>query len=167
MKKYEYETAQVCLNGHVVTAYYESSPEARKKHCVRCGQSTIYECNECKAPIHGWYIQPNVSYLCPFDPPDFCHECGKPYPWTKAKIEAANEFVDDLDELSKDDKDKFKKSIDEIIKNSPRGNMAVNKIAKLIRKLDPVNNSGARKLLDDISGEALKKYIESQLGPNL
>ena len=101
--------------------------------------------------------------LAEFRAPEFCHECGAPYPWTKAKIEAANEFVDDLDELDENEKSNFKKSIDEIVKNSPKSEMAVHKIGKLMKKLGQGAYIGARKLLVDISSETLKKLIESTI----
>lgn len=33
-----YNTAQVCLNGHIITAYADSYEQHRKDFCSECGQ---------------------------------------------------------------------------------------------------------------------------------
>ena len=38
-----YDTAQVCMNGHVATIALESSPERARKFCEECGEKTVSE----------------------------------------------------------------------------------------------------------------------------
>ena len=33
-----YHTAQICLNGHVITDSYDKNPEFRQNYCDKCGQ---------------------------------------------------------------------------------------------------------------------------------
>ena len=56
-----YDVAQICLNGHVITDIAHRAP------------------------------QPDVICLSGSSPkaPAFCHNCGKSYPWTQAKLAAA------------------------------------------------------------------------------
>lgn len=78
----EYDTMQVCLNGHRITDRYETSPEHRQKYCEQCGEETITECQNCGAKIRGNYdVQGVVTAGGPKDVPKYCHECGEPYPW--------------------------------------------------------------------------------------
>ena len=48
-----YETAQVCINGHVITSGIESSKLDMQKFCEDCGKPTIIKCDYCKTRIRG------------------------------------------------------------------------------------------------------------------
>jgi hypothetical protein len=164
MAKQGYDIAQICINGHYITDRYDSRPEFRKKFCKKCGQPTIHECQECKSPIQGYFHRPNVTSLLSYPPPPaFCHECGEPYPWTTAKIEAAREYVDELEELDIQEKASFKISIDEIAKDTPKGEVAIKRISKLMKKLSGDAYKQMKQILVEISSETLKKLIESNL----
>jgi len=80
-----YDTAQVCLNGHVITDRYRSSPALRQDFCDRCGAETLIACPNCKIPIRGEYIVENVFVVTGEEPkpPVFCHTCGAAYPWAQ------------------------------------------------------------------------------------
>ncbi|REJ29274.1 DUF2321 domain-containing protein [Caldibacillus debilis] len=87
-----YDIAQICLNGHVVNASYNSYPEHNQKYCVECGAKTIIKCLKCQTPIRGYY---HVDTLIDhYTPPKFCHECGEPYPWTAKALNAAIELAE-------------------------------------------------------------------------
>lgn len=77
----EYDTMQVCLNGHKITDRYYRSPEHRQKFCEKCGEETITECQECGTEIRGYYHVEGVISPSSTDVPEFCHECGAAYPW--------------------------------------------------------------------------------------
>ena len=44
----------------------------------------------------------------PFKPPNYCGECGSPFPWTATALTAAREYTDDLDQLTPEEKDALK-----------------------------------------------------------
>jgi hypothetical protein len=99
-----YDTAQVCLNGHAVNDMVRAAPQLNKDFCTECGAPTITACQNCKAPIQGEYHVPGVfGFGAAYSPPSFCHKCGAAYPWTEAKLQAARELADELDELSPDE----------------------------------------------------------------
>jgi len=79
-----YDTAQVCLNGHVVNDAVRSSPESNQKYCERCGAATITACEKCKQSIPGYYHSDTVVVIGgrTMDAPPHCANCGAPYPWT-------------------------------------------------------------------------------------
>src|SRR5216684_6651623 len=79
-----HDTAQICLNGHVVNDAVRSSPEFNQKYCNRCGAATITACEKCKQGIPGDYHSDAVIVIGggTMDAPPHCANCGAPYPWT-------------------------------------------------------------------------------------
>jgi len=91
--------------------------------------------------------------------PIFCPECGKPYPWTEVKLKAAKELADELDNLNPKERETLKKSLDDIIRNTPQTPVAATRFKRLIAKAGPVVADSFRKILVDIASEAAKKII--------
>ena len=79
----EYDTMQVCLNGHQITDRYYSQPEHRQDFCEKCGAETIIECPNCEEEIRGYYNVEGVIAPSTTDVPDYCHSCGEAYPWNE------------------------------------------------------------------------------------
>ena len=99
-----YDTQQVCLNGHQITDEYHLCPHERKERCDTCGEKTIYTCPKCDEEIKGAYYQnpfintairkrvlsnpnfvPSFSKKKQVPVPTHCHKCGTPYPWAEKK----------------------------------------------------------------------------------
>ena len=95
-----YMSAEVCLNGHPTTSGIEYSRELTAKFCDTCGAETIRTCPSCNATIRGDYFVPGVLSITQYTPPNHCFNCGTPFPWKTAKLQAAKEQVADLEELS-------------------------------------------------------------------
>ena len=122
-----YEKAQICTSGHVINWMSTSKPEHNRKFCDRCGAPTITNCLNCNAPIRGYYHKVDLAYeeldtmvneiLNPLPEtthdyttvPSFCPDCGEPYPWTEAKLKAAQELSDKLDDLGPEEREMLKK----------------------------------------------------------
>ena len=79
----QYDTQQVCLNGHQITASYHQSTQLRKAFCADCGEKTIFQCPSCKAEIQGRYNVRGALVVARTAVPSNCHACGAPYPWTE------------------------------------------------------------------------------------
>ena len=105
----EYDTAQVCLNGHMINSSARNMPEHNQDFCDKCGARTITECPHCNTPIRGYYHNPDFVLTGPENPPSFCHNCGKTYPWTEAKLKAGQELVEEFDKLTGKEKDVLQK----------------------------------------------------------
>jgi hypothetical protein len=70
--------------------------------------------------MHGHFVPPGVSCVGgPLGPPARGHECGKPYPWTFEKIEAAKGLADELENSSDDDRVILKNAIDDVAAGGP------------------------------------------------
>lgn len=152
-----YDTAQICTNGHVINEQLISSPHIKKKFCDRCGAPTITKCQYCRVTIKGAYH--TRSSTSSFTRPSFCPDCGKPYPWTEAKLKAAKELADLLEDLSPEERAILKKSLDDIISDTPQTAVAANKIKILIAKVGKIAAEQLRQLIVDIASETAKKII--------
>src|SRR5690606_24440218 len=115
-----YDTAQICLNGHVINTMAASSPQSNQKHCAECGAQTITVCPDCNSPIRGYYHVPGVFGFFDFNRPGYCHNCGKPYPWTVASLEAARDLADELETLNAEERQQLKDSFPDLVRSTPK-----------------------------------------------
>lgn len=120
-----YDSAQICLNGHVINENYHEYPSHNQNHCDKCGEQTIFKCPKCSTEIRGHYEVSGIGDLTgSYQAPNFCHACGNPYPWIQKKIEAAKEMAEELDELNDEEKQKLKLSLDDLIVENPKTEVA-------------------------------------------
>lgn len=158
-----YTKAQICLNGHVVTAYAESSPARLRKFCPKCGEPTIRNCSntECNAKINGKLCYDYAPVKEDLDAPAFCHECGKAYPWTERNATALSEAIDES-ELSEEERDKLKLSIPDVINDTPKTQTAVSRFGKAIRS---AGQFGGKLLYDVLVKVATEAVVRSLTPP--
>jgi len=156
-----YDTAQICTNGHVINSQSVYRPEHNKKFCDKCGAPTITNCQNCNMTIKGYYHVPPMCTLDYTDVPlpSFCPGCSKPYPWTEAKLKAAQELSDELGNLSSKERELLKKSLDDIVRDTPQTTVAANRFKRLIVKAGKAAADGFRDILVDVLSEAAKKVI--------
>jgi hypothetical protein len=75
-----YLPAAICCRGHVITTNATSSLLTAK--CATCGADVLTACPHCNNKIRGSYIVPGViGFGDEYEPPDFCGDCGNPFPW--------------------------------------------------------------------------------------
>lgn len=91
--------------------------------------------------------------------PIFCPDCGEPYPWTEAALKAAQELSDELENLSPEERDLLKKSIDDIVRETPQATVAVSRFKRLVAKAGPVAADMYREILLPLLSEAVKRTI--------
>ena len=175
-----YDTAQICANGHVINWMSISKPEYNRGFCDKCGAPTTTNCQYCDAKIMSYYHAgrftleehdkrmreimdriPNavLDYNTALTLPIFCSNCGKPYPWTEAKLKAAKDLSDELDNLSPAERETLKKSIDDIVCETPQTTVAVSRFKRLVAKAGKPAADAFRDILVDILSEAIKKSI--------
>lgn len=126
-----YDTAQICLNGHEINDSFYGNIDHNQKYCKDCGAKTIINCLSCEAEIRGHYKDGmSGAYMVP----SYCHNCGKPYPWTERQIKAAQDLVDELEKVSKKNKELLKASIEDLVNETPKTIPAAIKFKKIISK---------------------------------
>lgn len=84
------DTMQVCLAGHKITGRFNEQPQSRKDHCGSCGKATVTKCPNCQFNIPGYIRYPTVISSDDSVVPDFCSNCGAPFPWS---IKEEEEFL--------------------------------------------------------------------------
>ncbi|MDQ6809187.1 MAG: DUF2321 domain-containing protein [Verrucomicrobiota bacterium] len=155
-----YDTAQVCLNGHLITCNYHLHPVHRQQCCQTCGESTTIRCTNCAAEIRGSYEVPGVAWMgAPSPPPNFCHNCGESYPWTKRRLEAAKELAEEFDNLDETEINKLKGALDDLVRETPKSEAAGLRFKKLMAKAGKESFGAMKKVLVDVVSETVKKSI--------
>ena len=80
------DTMQVCLNGHIINQEAVNSPEYNKNFCTCCRAKTITKCPKCDKPIPGILRSNRLGVMDnQSSAPDFCDDCGEPFPWDGKK----------------------------------------------------------------------------------
>ena len=126
----QYHTAQVCLEGHLLTGSIQTDPGRMQKFCGRCGSETITNCPGCEKPIRGDYYGPGYCSPC-HHPPLYCYACGAPLPWTETKIRAAVEVFVEFGSLEEAEC----KTIEADIANIARGTAAAELSARRVKRI--------------------------------
>src|SRR5260370_42562388 len=93
---------------------------AHMKFCEDCGAPTIDQCQACCWPIAG--LGPN-SWMGdggPFKPPNYCGECGSPFPLTETALAPAEGNTDELEQMNPGGKKGFKNTFDELTNDKAR-----------------------------------------------
>jgi len=155
-----HDVAQICLNGHVITAGYQRYPEYRKQHCDRCGAKTITECPTCHQAIQGDHVDPDAIIFVPggFRAPAYCHSCGNPFPWTEQRLDALVELTKESASLA-EDRDDLGTLVPDLLANTPRSELAATRWRKALAKVEENIAPALRSLLTEIATEAVKKML--------
>ncbi len=155
-----YATAQICLNGHVINDSVEVYPEDSKKFCIKCGAETISICKNCNNRIEGRFHSDDPYYLgvSPYQRPAYCHNCGKPYPWTLSAIEMASALIAEDEKLSQAEKDNLVGSLSDILVETPKTQLATTRIKKALMVCGKFTAEGIRQFVIDFGCELAKKY---------
>lgn len=150
-----YDVAQICINGHVINDSSRAYPADNADYCKKCGKNTITQCAECQTPIRGYLHGSGVIGL--FYPPSYCHNCGKPYPWTKASQDAAIELAKFLDipELEA----LFSKDMEHLSSETPKTQVVALKVKAYAEKAGVTVKEMFRGILIEVLAEAAKRII--------
>ena len=154
-----YDTAQICLNGHVINEMSVASQQHNQKFCQKCGTATITACPSCRANIRGYYHIPGAFGCSELNSPKFCFNCGQPYPWTESQLQAAKELADEVENLTPEEKESLKLSIDDLVRNPAKEEVASLKFKKLVAKAGGITGDLFQKVLVNLLSETAKKFI--------
>ena len=158
-----YDVAQICLNGHVVNSMSKEYSNSNRDFCETCGKKTITHCEKCNNEIKGYHHMENVHASYGSTPPSYCPDCGEAYPWTISKINALKELTNELDEISEDEKNKFKESIDDIVIETPKTNLASSRFKLILNKISPEHRTMIKDMGLNLLCESAKKLIWGEM----
>jgi hypothetical protein len=129
------------------------------QHCSECGESTISACPNCNTGIRGRYHVENVIGVFDYLTPGYCHQCGSPFPWTSAKIAAAKALAEEFDELTEDERETLKGTIDDLSRDTPRTKLSVHRYRKIVEKIGKAAAGSMKSIVVEIATEAAKKSL--------
>lgn len=155
----EYDTAQICLNGHLINDCAATAPLHNSPHCSKCGARTIVSCQHCQARILGTYHSPDVVSFSTMTAPAFCRNCGKAFPWTASAVKAARFLADEIDSLSPAEREELKSTFDDLVRDTPKTTLATTRFKKFMSKAGKETAQAFRDILVDIASETAKKAI--------
>ena len=150
-----YKTAQICLNGHCITSDIDYNTE---NYCSVCGSATITKCPNCHSNIRGDY-EDDFAIFAGYETPKYCHNCGKPFPWTEAAIQAAAEILALDDSLTADGTQILIDALPDLICETPKTKLAVAKFKKLLSASERFVIDGIREFAIDFGCA----YVKSEL----
>jgi len=135
----------------------QANPSHSQDFCAKCGAGTLDKCPKCNSLIRGHYH--NRRVVAPYFPPAFCDKCGQPYPWTQAKIAAARAVIEEISELTTDQRLTLASSIDDIASETPRTELAVLRVKKILTAVSPLTGETIKKLVVAVASETAKKLL--------
>lgn len=155
------DSAQVCLNGHPINSTVNARPDLNRKFCARCGQQTILECLNCHAAIRGYSGSQalGIAYAIGYEPPAYCDACGAPFPWTEARIKAAKDLAAELEGLADHERALLAASIDDLVRDTPRTQLAATRFKKLLAKVKERGGAVLWDMVKGLASEAAKKIL--------
>lgn len=140
-----YHDAFICHAAHVLSSFGDA-PKSR--YCNKCGEPVIADCLHCRAPIRGQLVTAPGHYI----PPNFCHDCGRPYPWMENRLKTARALLDYDDNLTLDDRTELWDSL-KYVMSDPKADLAPAK-----RRLIDIGLGKAAKMTRDAVMEFVVKY---------
>lgn len=153
----EYDTAQICLNGHTVNSTARAAQDRNEEFCSQCGQKTLTACPACGAYIRGLHRSDNNSFEFSF--PHYCFKCGRSFPWTEKKMSALGELVGMIDGLTEAEKDNICSRLADIIADNPGTEAASIAIKKGLSKMERGDRLVVGEKILDLASENAKKMI--------
>jgi hypothetical protein len=105
-------SAQICRNGDIQRC--NGMPFDSREHCTKCGASCIHECPGCREPIRGSLIYRDTRN---YSVPQFCHGCGRPYPWMAESLDTARDSLWHDDQLTLEDREKLWNDLKYVMSN--------------------------------------------------
>lgn len=152
--------AQVCENGHLITASAATHHELTQHFCSECGAPTIWKCPQCGQVVRGITVVTGViSTYSDYTVPKFCPSCGAPYPWTARALETAKSLASEFEGLSAEEREALSKTIDDLVEGGPRTELAAVRFKKMVPKLGAQATQILQKVLVEIVSESVKKTL--------
>ena len=112
---------------------------------------------ECGEPIRGRYWR-SSSQTPPYFRPAYCTNCGKPFPWTQAAIQAAVDFSREV-ELSEMDRIELPQLIENLVRDTPGTTVAATRLKRAFEGAGTAAVAGFKTILTEVVSEAAKKIL--------
>lgn len=159
----------ICENGHLETSILENEEPYYITYCRDCGKKFVDSCSKCNSKIIGGYVWSKIGYYCMDDPvyedvyeknnyrPNYCHECGAPYPWVEKKLNDLKEILElQNEEINSELQTKIFTTVEALVgEKNPETSSGITKLKLLLEKL-PNKEYTANTLSGILSSEVLE-----------
>jgi hypothetical protein len=119
-------------------------------YCTKCGAPNIERCEHCNSAL---------KERRAFERPSYCGDCGKPHPWTAIALATANEYADELEGLSNDDKMILKGTFIDLTVDSPRTALAASRFKRIVKMVTPTAKDILTKIVVEFATQAAKTAL--------
>jgi hypothetical protein len=154
-----WDIAQICLNGHTVNQQVVAERDHNQAFCERCRKATVMAYRHCRTAIRGAYHVPGTYVIDAVALPSYCLGCGRAYPWTEKQVQAAKVLAGELEHLKPQERDALKRTIDDLLTETPRTQLAVIRFKRLMSKAGPDAGITLREMLVNVLSEAVRRAI--------
>ena len=151
-----YDEGEACENGHQINGDVIGSPEESSPFCPECGAATMRGCRHCDALLRG-YMRGIVTGDWTLHA--YCYNCGKPYPWTEAGIQAAKDLLELEASLSQEDREVLTTSLDAVTRDTPQTAVAAKRINLVLGRVPGQAATVVRDVILGVATEAAKRAI--------
>ncbi|MBF6606508.1 MAG: DUF2321 domain-containing protein [Chloroflexi bacterium] len=151
-----YDEGEACENGHRINGDVIGSPEDSSSFCPECGAATIRGCHQCGATLRG-YMRGVVTGDWTLEA--YCRDCGKPYHWTEASIQAAKDLLELEASLSSEDRELLATNLDAVTRDTPQTAVAAKRIKLVLAKVPGQAATAVRDIILGVATEAAKSAI--------
>ncbi|MCH8825217.1 MAG: DUF2321 domain-containing protein [Planctomycetes bacterium] len=154
-----FDTAQICLYGHITNDAIHNMPKFSEKYCKRCGEKTITTCPNCNEEIRGALFDNLDGIVQLRKTPAYCQNCGKPFPWTETTIQAAIELSVEDGNLNESEVVILRESIADLVSDSPRTQLGAARFKRIMGKVGVETAKAIRDIVVSIVSESAKTII--------
>lgn len=175
--------SEICLKGHILNSDLKLEENKEFSFCPTCGSKVIDKCPECGAPILGknlfqkkrvtgfiidgkdctstHYRDEKVSD--DFVLPNYCQNCGKPYPWTITFLDNYKKILE-FDSLNLDQK--LKETIYLSTENLLKDNFSItSQYATMLKTIISPLTSFTKEVIinsfSNLASDAIKEFLNS------
>lgn len=135
-KKISILKSAICKKGHLQTSILGFSEKYENLYCKECGSEIIDVCPNCNSIIQGGTFEVkkeielyNTDFFSPgyYEKeyriptsyiPKYCHNCGKPYPWTEDFLNTYKDALSLVLGNEKELQNKIYNATEELVKNN-------------------------------------------------
>lgn len=166
----------ICKKGHLQESILKLNEKCLNKFCQDCGSEIIDACPNCNSIIQGGILKVKkeidlyntdffnqryyekeyripTSYI-----PKYCHNCGKPYPWTEEFLNIYKETLSLALENEAELQNKIYNATEELVKNNFDLKSPVANFFKLL--LNKAGNLAKDVVVDTLSSVASEQFLQ-------
>jgi hypothetical protein len=94
-----------------------------------------------------------------YAPPAFCSQCGKAFPWTERKAQAAIELFLLETGFTGEPAEQFEKDVRAVARDTPEASVASNRIKRAREKVKGSAAGVIREMVVSVASEAVKQML--------